>query len=69
MICDKIVKQGHKIILDDPIVTVINKGTNEVVMEAVFDARTSTWNIFPNDPVSYEFKEKQEVDAFELGVK
>ena len=30
--CGKIVKQNHKIILDDPIATVINKDTNEVVM-------------------------------------
>ena len=33
----KIVKKGHTIMLDDPIATVINKATNEVVMEAVFD--------------------------------
>ena len=35
--CGKIVKQNHKIILDDPIATVIDKDTNKVVMEAVFD--------------------------------
>ena len=34
--CRKIVKK-HKIILDDPIATVIDKDTNELVMEAVFD--------------------------------
>ena len=53
--CGKIVKKGHKIILDDPIVTVINRDTNEVVMEAVFDDRTSTWNIYPDGLVLCEF--------------
>ena len=42
MSAGKIVKKGHKIILDDPIATVINKKTNEVVMEATYDHRTST---------------------------
>ena len=51
MSAGKIVKKGHKIILDDPIATVINKKTNEVVMEATFDHRTSTWNIYPDRPV------------------
>ena len=37
MSAGKIVKKGHKIILDDPIATVINKAINEVVMEAIFD--------------------------------
>ena len=32
VICGKIVKQNHKIIQDDSIVTVINKDTNEVVI-------------------------------------
>ena len=32
----KLVKSGHKIILDDPLATVISKLTNEVVMEADF---------------------------------
>ena len=40
--CEKIVKKGYKIILDDPIATEINKKTNKVVMEAVFDEQTST---------------------------
>ena len=57
--CGKIVKQNHKIILDDPIATVINKDTNEVVMEAVFDQRTSTWNIYPDGPVPYKFKKSK----------
>ena len=42
MSCGKIVKNGHKIILDDPIATVINKLTNKVVMEAKLDHQTST---------------------------
>ena len=67
--CGKIVKKNHKIILDDPIVTVINKDTNKVVMEAVFDNRTSTWNIYPDGPVPYEFKKEQEVDPLGLGVQ
>ena len=67
--CGKIVKQNHKIILDDPIATVINKDTNEVVMEEVFDNRTSTWNIYPDGPVPYEFKKEQEVDPLGLGVQ
>ena len=54
--CGKIVKQGHKIILHDPIVNVINKDTNEVVMKAVFDEQTSTWNIYPDRLVPYDFK-------------
>jgi len=37
-------KKGNKIIIDDPIAT-ITKKTNEVVMEAVFDKQTSTWNV------------------------
>ena len=67
--CGKIVKKNHRIILDDPIVTVINKETNEVVIEAVFDNRTSTWNIYPNGPVPYEFKQEQEVESLVLGVQ
>ena len=62
------VNQEHKIILDDPIATVINKATNEVVMEAVFDNGTSTWNIYPDGPVEYELKKEQEVDLLGLGV-
>ena len=58
MSCGKIVKKGHKIILDDPIATVISKDTNEVVMEAVFDQQTSTWNVYPDGPVQYEFSEE-----------
>ena len=65
----KIVKQNHKIILDDPIATVINKATNEVVMEAVFDHRTSTWDIYPDGPVPYEFKKEQEIESLGLGVQ
>ena len=57
MSCGKIVKAGHKIILDDPIATVVNKLTNEVVMEAEFDPQTSTWNVYPNGPVPYKFNE------------
>ena len=61
--CGKIVKNNHKIILDDPIATVINKDTNKLVMEAVFDNRTNTRNIYPNGPVPYKFKKEQEVDS------
>ena len=67
--CGKIVKKGHKIILDDPIATVINKDTNKMIMEVVFDNRTSTWNIYPEGPVPYEFKEKQGVEPLGLGEK
>ena len=67
--CGKIVKKGHKITLDDPIATVINKDTNKVVMEAVFDDRTSTWNINPDCPVPYKFKEQQIVESLGLGVE
>ena len=38
----KLVKAGHKIILDNPIATVINKLTNEIVMEATFDPQSCT---------------------------
>ena len=69
MSAGKIVKKGHKIILDDPVATVINKKTNEVVMEATFDHRTSTWNIYPDRPVDYEFKKEQEVHSLGLGVQ
>ena len=65
----KIVKQNHKIILDDPIATVINKATNEVVMEAKFDHRTSTWDIYPDGPVQYEFKKGQEIEPLGLGIQ
>ena len=51
--CGKIVKKGHNIVLNNPISTVINKFTNEVVMEERFDHRTSTWNVYPNKPVPY----------------
>ena len=67
--CGKIVKKGHKIILDDPIATVINKEINEVVIEAVFDDRTSNWNLYPDGPVPYKFKKEQEVDSLGLGVQ
>ena len=69
MSAGKIVKKGHKIILDDPVATVINKKTNEVVMEATFDHRTSKWNIYPNGPVDYEFKKEQKVNSLGLGVQ
>ena len=69
MSCGIILKKGHKIILDDPITTVVNKGTNEVVMEAVFDDQTSTWNIYPDGPVPYKFKKEQEVKSLGLGVQ
>ena len=59
--CGKIVKQNHT--------TVINKDTNKVVMEAVFDNRTSTWNIYPDGPVPYKFKKEQEVESLGLGVQ
>ena len=65
----EIVKKGHKIILDDPIATVTNKDTNEVVMEAVFNDQTSTWNIYPDGPIPYEFKVEQEVESLGLGVQ
>ena len=65
----KIVKQNHKIILDDPIAPVINKATNEVVMEAKFDHRTSTWDIYPDGPVPYEFKKGDEVEPLGLGMQ
>ena len=69
MSAGKIVKKGHKIILDDPIAVVINKATNEVVMEAIFDNQTSTWNIYPDGPIDYDFKKEQEVDSLGLGVQ
>ena len=59
MSCGKIIKTGHKIILDDPIATVVNKLTNEVVMKAEFDPRTSTWNVYPDGPVPSRFNKKQ----------
>ena len=36
-------------------------------MEAVFDHRISTWNVYPDKPVRYEFSEKQKVKSLELG--
>ena len=65
----KIVQAGHKVILDDPIATVINKLTNEVVMEAKFDPHSSTWNLYPDGPVQYEFTEAQKVKPLGLGVQ
>ena len=38
-------------------------------MEATFDHRSSTWNIYPNGPVDYEFKIEQEVHSLGLGVQ
>ena len=38
-------------------------------MEAVFDNRTSTWNIYPAGPVPYKFKEEQAVESLGLGVQ
>ena len=67
MSCGKIVKKGHKIVLDNPVATVINKHTNEVVMEAEFDQQTSTWNVYPDKPVQYEFSERQKVKLLGLG--
>ena len=65
----KIVKSGHKIILDNPIATVINKLTNEVVMEAEFDPQLCTWNVYPDRPVPYKFSKEQQVHPIGLGVK
>ena len=59
--CGKIAKKGHKVVLNNPIATVINKLKNEMVMEAEFNQRTSTWNLYPNKLVPYEFSEKQKV--------
>ena len=67
MRCGKIVKKGHNIILHDPITTVTNKLTNEVVMEAEFDCQTSTWNVYPDGPVPYEFSDKQKGNPLGLG--
>ena len=38
-------------------------------MEATFDHRTSTWNIYPDGPVDYEFKKEQELNSLGLGVR
>ena len=38
-------------------------------MEAIFDDHKSTWNIYPDGPVEYEFKKEQEVDSLGLGVQ
>ena len=38
-------------------------------MEAIFDDRTSTWNIYPDGPADYDFKKEQEVDSVGLGVQ
>ena len=66
MSCGKIVKKGYKIVLNNLIATIINKLTNEVVMTAEFDQRTSIWNLYSNKPVSYEFSEKQKVKSLGL---
>ena len=65
----KIVKKGHKTLLDDPIATIINKAKNEVVMKGIFDDRTSPWSIYPDGSVDYDFKKEQEVDSLGLGVQ
>ena len=65
----KLVKLGHKIVLDDPIATVINKLMNEVVMEAEFDPRSCTWYVYPDGPVSYTFSKEQQEQLFGLGVQ
>ena len=49
-------KMTHKII-NDCIATIINTLTNKVVMEAEFDYWRSTWNVFPDRFVLYEFRE------------
>ena len=51
MSCGKIFKTGHRIILDDPIATVVNILTNKEVMEAEFRHQKSTLNIYQDDPV------------------
>ena len=38
-------------------------------MEAIFDNQTSTWNIYPDGPIDYDFKKEQEVDSLGLGVQ
>ena len=42
-------------ILGESVATVIKKKTNEVIMKASFDHQTSTWNIYPDGPVEYDF--------------
>ena len=49
----ELVTAGHKIIRDNPIATVVNKLTNEVVMEAEFDPLLCTWDVYPDSPVPY----------------
>ena len=69
MSCGKIVKIGQEIVLGDPIVNVLNKLMNKMVMEAELDHQTSTWNVYPNKPVPYEFSEKQKVKSLGLEEK
>ena len=40
-----------------------------MVMEAVFDDQTNTWNIYPDGPVPYKFNKEQEVESLGLGVQ
>ena len=62
MSCGKIVKKSHKIVLDNLVATIINKHTNEVIMETEFDQQTSTWTVYPykvlqhhtNGDITYE---------------
>ena len=65
----KLVKSGHKIILNNPIATVINKVTNEVVIKAEFDPRLRTWNVYLNGPVPYKFSKEQQVQPLGLSVQ
>ena len=67
--CGKSVKKGHRIILDDPITTITNKDTNEVVMEAVFNNQTSTWNIYPDGLVPNKFKNEHKLETLGLGAQ
>ena len=65
---EKIVKIERNI-PDDPIATVVNKLTNEVVMEAEFDPRSCIWNVYQDSPVAYKFSEEQKVKSLGLGME
>ena len=63
----KLVKAGHTIILDRPEAVVINKISQNIVMQAQFDSSTSTWNDYPSGQVQYDLTNAQKDQFYSLG--
>ena len=51
--CGRFVKDGCKVILDNPQATVIHKNTGKIILTASFDPTSSTWNARPQQRIPH----------------